>query len=188
MKPTVFGYCAPQPSLDSFKEPPRKTAVTCEDKRWLQGHLKCTSLIGNVMASMEADAAGAEDAIFVRDGLVAEGLATNVIVVDRNGRIATPSLTSVPILAGVTRAILLDEAEDIEERPMRIEELSTAVEVILTGTTTMVTSVVKLDDRKVGDGTPGPVARRLLRRLCDAIRTGRDAACYRTAPVRGTHR
>lgn len=183
MRATIFGYCTPQPPLDAFAEPPRKTAVTCEDNRWLLGRVKCTSLMGNVLAAREADAAGAEDAIFIRDGLVAEGLATNVILVDSRGRIATPSLDSAPMLAGVTRAILLDEVADIKERPVTADELERAAEVILIGTTTMVTSVVKLNDRVMGDGTPGPVARGLLRVLIEAIRSGRDAACYRTTPV-----
>jgi D-alanine transaminase len=176
MTPTVFGYCTPQPSLRVLDEGvPTKSAVVVEDKRWLMGHLKSISLMGNVMASMDADAAGAEDAIFVRDGLVAEGLATNVIVVDGGGRIATPSLAGVPILAGVTRAILLEESPDVEERVvLREQELRGASEVILTGTTTMVTSVVKLDGRVVGDGRAGPVAKRLLGVLVGAIRARRD--------------
>jgi D-alanine transaminase len=186
MRPTVFGYCSPQPALESFVAPPTKSAATCEDKRWLLGRLKCTSLMGNVLASMEADAAGAEDAIFVRDGVVTEGLATNVIVVDQHGRIATPSLDSAPMLAGVTRAVLLEEVSEIEERPIREPELAGAAEIILTGTTTMVTSVIKLDGRVVGDGTPGPAARRLLGALVGAIRAGRDGA-GRVGTGAGTH-
>jgi D-alanine transaminase len=176
MSPTIFGYCAPQPPLEAFAEPPRKTAITVEDKRWLLGRLKSTSLMGNVIASMDADAAGAEDAIFIRDGLVAEGLATNVIMVDPGGRIATPSLDSAPMLAGVTRAILLENAPEIEQRPVRATELSGAGEIILIGTTTMVASVLRLNDRTVGDGAPGPVARRLLGVLLAAIRDGREDA------------
>ncbi len=43
MRPTVFGYCTAQPPLDSFVEPPSKKVVTCEDRRWSMGHVKCTS-------------------------------------------------------------------------------------------------------------------------------------------------
>lgn len=170
-RPTVFGYCTPQPALETLTGPPTKTAITCEDRRWLMGRLKSISLMGNVVASMEADAAGAEDAIFIRDGVVAEGLATNVLVVDAKGRVATPSLTSVPILAGVTRAILLEHAPEIEERVVKAEELAAASEVLLAGTTTMVTSLVKLDGRAVGAGV---VARRLLGVLLGVVREGRE--------------
>lgn len=179
MMPTVFGYCVPQPPMSAFDARgsgavPTKSAVTCEDQRWLMGYLKSVSLMGNVVASMGAEARGADDAIFVRSGRVAEGLATNVIVVDRDGRMATPSLGSVAILSGITRSILLREVSAIEERIVEVRELERASEVLLTGTTTMVTSVVKLDGRTVGEGVAGPVAKRLLGVLVEAIRAGRD--------------
>ncbi len=173
-RPTVFGYCTPQPSIASFIEPMRKSAITCEDRRWTMGHLKSVSLMGNVVASMEADAAGAEDAIFVRNSLVAEGLATNVILVDAQGRCATPSLSSCSILAGVTRDILLCAAPEIEQRAVPVRELESASEVLMVGTTTMVASVVKLNGRPVGAGIPGPVGKRLLGVLLGAIKAERD--------------
>lgn len=170
MAPTVFGYCAPQPSLRVFEDAvPTKSAAVVQDKRWLMGHFKSISLMGNLLASMEADAAKADDAIFVRDGLLAEGLATNVLLVDDRKRICTPSLASVPILSGVTRAILLEMVPEIEVRPVRAEELRTAREVLLTGTTTMVTAVTRLDGNPVGDGVPGPVSTRLLDVLVNTI-------------------
>jgi len=177
MTPTVFAYCSEQPAMETFITPASKSAITLRDIRWEMGSLKSISLMGNVWSAMRADAQGADDAIFLRggeDGLAAEGLATNVIVVTRDGEVCTPSLGSVPILAGVTRAILLRECPEIVERPVRPAELRDAREVMLCGTTTMVASVTKLDGRAVGDGSPGPVATRLLRVLVEAIRAGRD--------------
>lgn len=174
MTPTVFGYCAPQPPLVSFSEPPRKTAVTLEDIRWTLGHIKSISLMGNIVLTMRADAAGAEEAIFVRSGLVGEGTATNVLLAidnERGGReVVTPALDCVPILRGVTRTILLEADPAIVERPIRVHELARASEVMVIGSTTMVTSIVRLDGRIVGEGRPGPEAARLLRLLLDAIR------------------
>jgi D-alanine transaminase len=175
-RPTVFGYCSAQPALVSFTEPPQKSAIMIEDRRWLLGRLKSISLMGNVLAALEADAAGSEDAIFVRSGLVAEGLATNVVLAlhGPGGRdtLVTPSLEAVPILAGVTRDILLEAAPEIEARAVTVDELRRAGEVMLIGTTTMVTSVVRLDGRVIGTGEPGPRARRLLATLLSAIREG----------------
>jgi D-alanine transaminase len=177
MKPTVFAYCSPQPPLASIVKPVAKAAVTLRDIRWEKGRLKSISLMGNVWCAMRADAMGAEDAILIRggeDALVGEGLATNVVIVTREGEVCTPSLESVPILAGVTRAILLRERPEIRERVVRASELRDAREVMLIGTTTMVASVTRLDGKAVGDGVPGPVSSRLLRTLIDAIRSGRD--------------
>jgi D-alanine transaminase len=137
------------------------------DPRWRRGHLKSVSLLGNVLAAMEATGAGAEDALMVSGGLVCEGCATNVLLVLPDGEIATPSLDSVSILGGITRARVLDLAPEIDERPVKTSELASAREIILVGTTAMVSSIVQLDGRPVGDGTPGPVARRLLALLVD---------------------
>lgn len=173
LRPTVFGICTPQPPLSAFTEPPRKRAVTAEDTRWTLGHIKSTSLLGNVLLTMHGARAGVEETLFLRgkggDALLAEGTATNVILALPDGSIVTPSLDSVPILAGVTRAILLEEAPDIRARPVRAEELTRAAEIMTIGTTTMVTSIIELDGRPVGDGAPGPVARRLLASLIAAI-------------------
>ncbi|MBX3357770.1 MAG: aminotransferase class IV [Phycisphaeraceae bacterium] len=175
MTPTVFGYCSSQPGLGSFRAggPPTKSSVLLEDIRWSMGHVKSISLMGNVLLAMRGDAAGADEPLFSRSGLVTEGAATNVILAIRDSsgrsRLVTPSLTSAPILAGVTRAILLEHEPAIEQRPVRVDELERASEVMLVGTTTMVTSVVSIDGRPVGDRAPGPESRRLLTILLDAI-------------------
>ncbi|MBL9030363.1 MAG: aminotransferase class IV [Phycisphaerae bacterium] len=171
MEPAVFAYCTPQAPLSSFDhaEPATVSVRTRPDTRWSRGRLKSISLLGNVLSAIEASEHAAGDAILVRDGLVAEATAANVLLA-RAGRVVTPSLESVPILAGVTRAILLEACPEIESRAVAEHELAEADEVMIVGTTTMVTSVVTLDGRPVGDGRPGPVARRLLGDLVGAIR------------------
>jgi D-alanine transaminase len=170
MTATVFGYCSPQPPIEKFvnAEPPTVTCAVCEDTRWTRGHLKSISLLGNVISAIEADEAGAQDAILVKNGVVGEGTAANLLLVIGK-EIVTPSLESVPILAGVTRAMDMDAVPDIVSRPVRIEELSKASELMLTGTTTMITSITQLDGKPVGTGRPGPIAKMLLSRLTRAI-------------------
>ena len=186
MAPTVFGYCSPQPPIEKFEEPPTLTAAIRPDTRWTRGHLKSTSLMGNVLAGLEAQETGAQDAVLVRAGLVSEGLATNVVLAlpGENGKVelTTPSLESVSILAGVTRALLLDEFPEITSRPVRVEELARATEVMLVGSTAMVTAVTALDGRPVGDGRPGPQSRRLIAGLVRRIR--RDLALGGEVQVR----
>ncbi len=173
--PTIFGYCSPQPPMAKFEEgPPSVTGAVRPDTRWTRGHLKSCSLMGNVIAAIETAEAGAQETILIRDGLVAEASASNAILAlpKRGGKteIATPSLESVSILGGITRALLIDEFPEIVCRPVRVEELPKASEVMVCGSTSMVTSVVTLDGRTVGDGAPGPVARRLLAGLVKAIK------------------
>lgn len=188
---TVLGFCGPQPSLEDILEtgPVEKRIALIRDPRWEMGHLKSTSLMGNCLAAIDAGsrAGGCDEAIFIRNGLVVEGLATNVIIVTERGELVTPSLESAPMLAGVTRAILLDAlGDELVTRPVKAAELLTAREVMLTGSSTMVASVTHIDGQCVGgfasaardDGAANsrnnPIARRLLRLLVDAIRTGDD--------------
>ncbi|HYE03739.1 MAG TPA: aminotransferase class IV [Phycisphaerales bacterium] len=175
-RPTVLGFATPQPALDSFALPAPRRVVTVPDRRWAHGHVKSISLMGNVLVALEAETRGVDDAILIRDGLVSEATATNVALVVPDGRggaqVVTPALDSAPILAGVTRAVLLAEPDlGVVERPVGASELERATEVMLLGTSTMVASVVEIDGRPVGDGRPGPHAARLLERLCQLIRS-----------------
>ena len=173
MRPTVFGYAVEARTLESYTEPLTCTAAIVPDHRWHRGHVKSTSLLGNVLGCLAASEEGALDAIFVRGELVAEGSASNVVLAVDDGtggtRLVTPSLDSVSILDGVTRRIILRADGGIEERPVRARELGTASEVILVGSTAMVTSVLRVGDRVVGDGRIGPHARRLMGLLVGAI-------------------
>lgn len=172
MEPTVLGFCYAQPPLETYTRPPTVTAVLVEDTRWTRGHVKSISLLGNVLGAYEAKDAGAQDSILHRGGLLAEGSATNLILaLPEGGRteLVTPSLGSVPILEGVTRGLLLANVPGIVERPVRVEEIRRATEVLLVGSTSMVTAVTQVDGRRIGDGMPGPEAARLLRALVRAI-------------------
>jgi D-alanine transaminase len=186
-RPTIFGYCSAQPSLDAQHEPAVKKVITCRDIRWELGWLKSISLMGNVMLAARADKAGCDEAILIRggdergrNGRVAEGLATNVLLALPDGRgaveLVTPALESAPMLTGVTRQLLLKLEPRIRQRTVDAAELESAAEIMLLGTTTMVTSIVQVDGRRVGDGAPGPHARRLLGMLLEALRAGKDMA------------
>ena len=180
MQPTVFGYCLPTQRLDAYPPIPTKSAAIVEDLRWHRGLIKSTSLLGNVLATIDADEAGAEDAILVRNGLVAEATSANVLLaLPRAGgvtELVTPDLESVSILAGVTRRVLLESDLGIVERPVPLEELHAASEIMILGTLSMVTSITRLDGRAVGDGAAGPAAERVMRALLGLIATDSQLA------------
>lgn len=141
-------------------------AITIQDIRWGRCDIKSINLLANVLARQQAKEAGAFEAILVRDGGVTEGSVSNVAIV-RNGTIHTAPEGS-NILSGVTRALVLELAKKegipvIESRISR-EDLLTASEVFLTGTTVEVLSVVCVDGQVIGSGKPGPISRLLSAR------------------------
>lgn len=175
-RPTVFGYCLPTPGADSLDEPDACAARTVADERWLRGHVKSTSLMGNVMAAMEAASAepdGAAEALLVRGGFVSESCATNIFIAlhDRDGGgLVTPPVGPVSILDGVTRRIVLGLRPDCRLEMVPAECLGRAREIFLVGTLTTVRSVVSLDGRPVGGGGVGPEARDVLARYRAFVR------------------
>lgn len=166
--PTVFGFASPLPQLESYATPRTVSAELLEDSRWLRGQIKAVSLLGSVVAAIEASEAGCEEAVLHRDGLVTEGITTNVVAVFGD-EVVTPTTRGASLLPGVTRALLLRDL-GVDERPISVEEIEVADEIMLIGTATVLISVVALGGRPVGStasGKPGPVACRLARRLID---------------------
>ena len=159
--PTVYAYASPL----RLKFDPAKgvAAVTVPDRRWSRCDIKSISLAANVLANQAAQEAGAFEALLVRDGVALEGSHTSLFSV-AGGEVRTAPLSNY-ILPGITRAILLEVCRSAgisaRERPLQLEELRQADEVFLAGTTAEVLSVVQLDGRPVGNGTPGPVTRKL---------------------------
>jgi D-alanine transaminase len=147
------------------------SAVTHPDLRWGRCDLKTLNLLPNVMAAQYAAEKGATEAIFIREGQITEGSKTNVFGVVR-GALRTHPCNS-HILPGITRSVLESLAAelkvDIEETPIRESEIPELKEMFLSGTTTDVMPIVKLDGRPVGDGKPGPVTRRLQKILTENI-------------------
>lgn len=179
--PTVFAFAAPTPGLASYGVVPTKRCITAPDTRWLRGRVKSISLMGGILAGYESHEAGADDAVLLRtmpDGraYAAESTSANLVIVTRAGEIVTPPLDHAPILAGVTRDLVLSAASRsgvaISQRPIPEPELPNASEIMLCGTLTMLTAITSLNGRPVGDGKAGPVAIRLLALLCGRIAAG----------------
>jgi D-alanine transaminase len=146
-------------------------AITQPDVRWLRCDLKTVQLLPNVLARQVATEAGASEAIFVRDGVITEGTHTTVFAVV-DGVLRTHPANHL-VLPGVTRDVAIELAHDaripVRETAVALEELPNTTELLLTGTTTDVTPVIRLDGQPIGSGTPGPVARALLDRLLERM-------------------
>ena len=138
---------------------------------WLLGGVKSTSYAVNMAAEAEARKRGADDAVFVRDdGVVLEGPVTNLWW--RQGRILhTPSL-DLGILAGVTRAVLIEAAPgvgyDLEEGHYSLDELLAAEEVFTSSSVREVMPVVAVDGMAFERGPAATALQQALRGLAGA--------------------
>ena len=171
--PTVFLSASPLSPNEALRERGAH-AITTPDIRWSRCDLKTINLLPSVLAKQQAVTAGALDAVFVRDGAVTEGSHTNVFgVID--GELRTYPRSNY-ILGGVTRDVVLELAAEkgipARETPIFQHDLRRLEELFLTGTTTDVMPVVRLDDRPVGSGRPGPVARALQAALLARFAAG----------------
>ena len=142
------------------------SAITQPDQRWARCDIKTTNLLPNILARQAAREQGAIEAILVDEaGMVTEGAATSVWMVDEAGVLRTRPLSHA-ILPGCTRAALIEAMGHagvaMQERAFHVDELRAAREIFITAATTFVKPVLRLDGRPVGSGTPGPVARRLF--------------------------
>jgi len=141
---------------------------------WSTGALasaKSMSYAENMGAQDTAIAGGADDALLVAyDGTVLEAPTANVFW--REGEsLFTPSL-ELPILAGVTRAVVAEVAEyEVDEGVFPLERLTSADEAFLSSSIREVMPVTSVDGAPIGDGRPGPAAATLQRALREAAAT-----------------
>ena len=148
------------------------TLVTSSVRRFppdcLDPKIHHNNLLQSILAKIEANAAGADDAVMLDvRGFIAETNATHLFLVD-DGRVLTPRVVACP--EGVTRGAVLELCRDsgipAEERDLSLTEAYRADEMFCTGTMGELAAVTKLDGRTIGDGQPG----RTMRRLADLFR------------------
>jgi D-alanine transaminase len=146
--------------------------ITVDDLRWGRRDIKTVQLLYPSMGKMAAKAAGVDDAWMVEDGQVTEGTSNNAYIV-KNGTIVTRHLGN-EILHGITRAAVLRFAAEaqmqVEERAFTVEEAKAADEAFITSASAFVMPVVEIDGVALGDGTPGPIAKRLREIYIDESR------------------
>ena len=121
------------------------------------------NLLNSVLAKIEANAAGADDALMLDGrGFIAETNATHLFMVT-GGMVQTPTAAACP--EGITRATVLDicRAEGVphEVRDLSLSELYRADEAFCTGTMGELAGVTRVDGRRIGDGAIGPITARL---------------------------
>jgi branched-chain amino acid aminotransferase len=139
------------------------SSVRRNNPQCLDSKIHHNNLLNNILACIEANVAGADAALMLDlNGFVSEANDTNVFAV-RGERLVTPHADSC--LPGITRATVLrlcrDEGITATERNVSLTEFYTADEAFTTGTMGELTPVIEIDGRRIGDGRPGPLTRRL---------------------------
>ncbi len=174
VEPTVYAFARAfsRPADEAWNAGFR--AITAPDERWGRVDIKTIQLLPNALAMQAAAEAGVQNVVFHRDGIVTEGGHANFMAVFGDTVVTHPA--DHRILHGVTRGFVLELARDlgipVEERTFSLDELAGADEAFYTGTTTEVYPTVEIDGRPVGDGSVGPVTRRLRQAfLAQAERT-----------------
>jgi len=145
--------------------------LTVPDQRWTRRDVKTTCLLAQVLAKEAAVRSGAYEAWMVGDdGWVTEGSSSNAWIVTPDGTLRTHPANQ-RILKGITRQAVLEiaaaEGLPVVERPFTVEEAYGAREAFLTSTTNFMLPIVRINDRTIGDGRPGPVLGRLRQLYCE---------------------
>lgn len=138
--------------------------ILIPDERWLRCDIKSLNLLGNILGKQQAKEAGCYEGVMVRGEHVTEGTSSNFFVV-KDDVIWTYPATNL-ILKGITRTIVLEKlAKELEisvlEKPFTVNFVKGASEAFLSGTSTEIMPVTTIDGALVGDGTIGPITRRL---------------------------
>ena len=135
--------------------------------------IKSNNLMNSALAAQQALKHGGFEAVMRNyRGELTECTQSNLFIV-RNGVALTPPLES-GLLPGITREFIFEVGRDagleVREQVLRDDDLFGADEAFLTSTTREVLPIVVVDERKIGDGTPGPITGKLLEAFRAACR------------------
>jgi branched-chain amino acid aminotransferase len=127
--------------------------------------IKSLNYLNNILAKIEANNAGCEEAIMLNaEGFVAECTGDNIFII-KEGRLLTPPLAA-GALYGITRQVVMElgaqSGLQVSEPNLTRYDLFNADECFLTGTAAELMPVVKIDGRLIGNGAPGPVTGKLM--------------------------
>jgi len=137
------------------------------------------NLLTSIMAKIEANVAGADDAVMLdQRGFVAETNATHIFLVS-DGRLGTPTAAACP--EGITRQAVLELAGqagfEVVIGDFSLTQLYTADEMFVTGTMGGLTPVLSLDGRRIGGGQPGPVTAKLTSLFAELTASSGTLVC-----------
>ncbi len=133
--------------------------------------------LNSIIATQEAKRNGVDEAILLdHNGNVSEAPGENIFIV-RDGQLVTPSLAS-SALEGITRDAVIKIARDLDidiiEREVARSELVISDEIFLTGTAAEITPIISMDSKKIGNGKPGDITKKLMLEYTDIVMNNND--------------
>ena len=133
--------------------------------------------LNSIIATQEAKRNGFDEAILLdHNGNVSEAPGENIFIV-RDGQLLTPSLTS-SALEGITRDAIIKIAKDLDidfiERDILRSELIISDEIFLTGTAAEITPIISMDSKKIGNGKPGSITKKMMQEYSDIVMNKND--------------
>ena len=128
--------------------------------------------LNSIIATQEAKRNGFDEAILLdHNGNVSEAPGENIFIV-RDGQLLTPSLAS-SALEGITRDAIIKIAKDLDidfvERDIARSELIISDEIFLTGTAAEITPIISMDSKKIGNGKPGDITKKMMQEYTDIV-------------------
>ena len=133
--------------------------------------------LNSIIATQEAKRNGVDEAILLdHNGNVSEAPGENIFIV-RDGQLSTPSLAS-SALEGITRDAVIKIARDLDidvvERYISRDELVMSDEIFLTGTAAEITPIISMDSKKIGNGKPGDITKKMMQEYTDIVMNKND--------------
>ncbi len=160
--PTVYVTAYPaEPPVVKWEKGVK--VILLPDIRWTRCDIKSVSLLPNVLANQTAMEHDADEAVFVRDGVITEGTHTNFAAI-QDGTLWTHPINNL-VLDGITRDVILEICPElgipVREKPIPESRVKKMDECLILGSTTEVMPVVRIDDTQIGNGVPGKLTRKL---------------------------
>ena len=164
MQPNVLVTCTEQVYAKQDSATAGAKAVTLDDTRWSDCHIKTINLLANALLHQEARNQGANEAILIREGFAIEGSQSNLFIV-RDDIVITPP-KSRHMLGGITREIVLELCQQnkiiCSEKNISEDALHQADEIWLSSATREILPIVTLNQHAVGNGRPGVVWQQII--------------------------
>ena len=176
LKPNFF-LTVTELADDSEKKAAGIKVATHPDWRWKRCDIKSLNLMANVLAKIEVEKTGCEEAILVDDnGQITEGAGSAFFMINAAAKTLVTRPLGPEILPSITRKMVLQVAVSagltVEERPITPDQAQTADELFIAVTTQDIVGVTEFDGVRIGTSKPGKYTKILMAQFAKMVSSG----------------